>query len=163
MYRNCSSTIFKWIMSTLKKTCPSCGRLSGVPLVYGDYEHLEATARIKIDLGEIVCAGDAITIDERGRPMDIGCLECRAQWWDEPSDGPYAIAIAVSGNLRDGPKENATGDTKEDRRNTSDSELLRDSAYPLDNSHLTVDFRDANVRPAPANTSFSTKKHQAIK
>lgn len=94
--------------------------------------------------------------------MDIGCLECRPRWWDEPSEGPYAVAIAVSGNLRDGPKENATGDTKEDRRNTW-GELLRNSAYPLDKSHLTMDCCDANVRPAPANTSFNTKKYRAIR
>jgi hypothetical protein len=68
-------------MSTIKFVCPSCGKPEGVPLVYGDAEYLAEEDRAQLDRNAVICVGDAITIDEHCRPMNMACLSCRHEWY----------------------------------------------------------------------------------
>jgi hypothetical protein len=67
-------------MPPIKAICPSCGKPQGVPLVWGDLDLLGENVRAIIGRGEMVCGGDAITIDEHGHPMSMECLACGFQW-----------------------------------------------------------------------------------
>ena len=66
-------------MPALKTICPSCGKRQAVPLVWGNQDLLDEHSRGKIARGEMVCGGDAITIDEQGRSMDRMCVACGAE------------------------------------------------------------------------------------
>jgi hypothetical protein len=67
-------------MPTMKEICSSCDTRTGVPLVWGDPDLLSNDIRGKIESREMVCGGDAITIDGYGRPMNTACLSCGAEW-----------------------------------------------------------------------------------
>lgn len=67
-------------MPAIKTICPSCGKPQGVRLVWGDEDLLDVHAQDIIGLGEMVCGGDAISIDDAGRSSDQECLCCGTRW-----------------------------------------------------------------------------------
>ena len=87
IYCHDSLTTSKDTMPTLKPTCPSCGKPEGVHVVYGDYDLLPESVRSQVDRSEMLCSGDAITIDEQGRSMDLACITCGAEWRGEDAPG----------------------------------------------------------------------------
>jgi hypothetical protein len=78
-------------MPTIKELCPSCDMRTGVPLVWGDLGLLSNDIQGKIESREMICGGDAITIDGYGRRMNTGCLSCGEEW----------LAIGVDSSTRD--------------------------------------------------------------
>jgi hypothetical protein len=48
--------------------------------VWGDQDLLDEHAQDMIERSEMVCGGDAISIDPAGQPMDRECLGCGTQW-----------------------------------------------------------------------------------
>ena len=48
--------------------------------MWGDEDLLGEQVRDMIGRGEMVCGGDAISIDEQCRPMNWACLSCGHEW-----------------------------------------------------------------------------------
>lgn len=67
-------------MPAIKTTCPSCAKIQGVPLVWGDVDLLDEDLQEMIGRGGMVCGGDAISIDDAGRSSDQECLCCGTRW-----------------------------------------------------------------------------------
>jgi hypothetical protein len=57
--------------------------------MWGDLELLDKRSQEMIGRGEMVYGGDAISCDEKCRPMNKTCLSCKHEWYS-PADGAEA-------------------------------------------------------------------------